>query len=226
MAVARPRKRAPAKPRRRRIPFVKLARWQIALILALCASVVGIFAWAAFVRLQAPTSNTDLNHFDAIIVLGTSVNKDGNPSPGLLSRVTEGVREYERGVAPRLIVSGGPEPNHFVEADVMARAAESEGIPQSAIFKEARSEDTIQNSCYSLQIMQDHGWHSAEVVSAASHLPRAGIIFNQLPLQWRTHAAPPIQRISPLGAGYATWLETLKTVRYLLWARRTESCEP
>jgi uncharacterized SAM-binding protein YcdF (DUF218 family) len=108
----------------------------------------------------------------------------------------------------------------------MARAAESEGIPQSAIFKEARSEDTIQNSCYSLQIMQDHGWHSAEVVSAASHLPRAGIIFNQLPLQWRTHAAPPIQRISPLGAGYATWLETLKTVRYLLWARRTESCEP
>jgi uncharacterized SAM-binding protein YcdF (DUF218 family) len=188
--------------------------------------VVGIFAWAAIVRHQAPAANTDLNHFDAIIVLGTSVNKDGNPSPGLLSRVTEGVREYERGVAPRLILSGGPEPNHFVEADVMARAAEAEGIPKSAIFEEARSKDTIQNSCYSLQILQGHGWHSAEVVSSASHLARAGIIFNQLPLEWRTHAAPPIERISPLDAGYSTWLETLKTVRYLLWARRSESCEP
>jgi uncharacterized SAM-binding protein YcdF (DUF218 family) len=205
---------------------VKLAGWQITMILALGAGVVGIFAWAAIVLHQAPTTNTDLNHFDAIIVLGTSVNKDGNPSPGLLSRVTEGVREYERGVAPRLILSGGPEPNHFVEADVMARAAEAEGIPKSAIFEEARSKDTIQNSCYSLQIMQIHGWHSAEVVSSASHLPRAGIIFNQLPLLWRTHPAPPIQSVSPLGVGYAAWLETLKTVRYLLWARRAESCEP
>jgi len=178
------------------------------------------------VRLFAPTSNTSLNHFDVIIVLGASVDRDGNPSPELQARVTEGVREYERGVAPRLILSGGPEPNHVVEAKVMARTAEAEGIPESAIFQEARSRDTIQNGCYSMQIMESHGWHSAEVISSASHLPRAGVIFNQLPLEWRTHAAPPVQRKFPLVSEYAVALETLKTVRYLLWARRTERCGP
>jgi uncharacterized SAM-binding protein YcdF (DUF218 family) len=187
---------------------------------------VGLFIWAALVRHLAPTSNTSLDHFDAIIVLGTSVDMDGNPSPELQARVTESVREYERGVAPRLILSGGPEPNHFVEAKVMARTAEAEGIPESAIVQEARSKDTIHNGCYSMQIMESHGWHSAEVISSASHLPRAGIIFDKLPLEWRTHAAPPIQHEFPLVSGYAVALETLKTVRYLLWAQRTERCEP
>ena len=226
MAVARSRKKIAGRVRRRKSYVGKLAGWKGWLILALCVIVAGLFTWAMIVRSQAPTANTALNHFDAIIVLGTAVDKDGNPSPWLLARVTEGVREYERGVAPRLILSGGPEPNHFIEADVMARAAESEGIPASAIIKEARSKDTIQNSCYSLQIMQGHGWHSAEIVSSASHLPRAGIIFDQLPIRWRTHAAPPVEHTSALGAGFASWLENLKTVRYLLWARRTESCAP
>ena len=200
--------------------------WKVSLILVLSVAVLGLFAWAILVRLFAPTSNTSLNHFDVIIVLGASVDRDGNPSPELQARVTEGVREYERGVAPRLILSGGPEPNHVVEAKVMARTAEAEGIPESAIFQEARSRDTIQNGCYSMQIMESHGWHSAEVISSASHLPRAGVIFNQLPLEWRTHVAPPVQRKFPLVSEYAVALETLKTVRYLLWARRTERCGP
>ncbi len=187
---------------------------------------MGLFGWAALERHLAPKSNTSLSHFDAIIVLGTSVDMDGNPSPGLQARVTEGVREYERGVAPRLILTGGPEPNHFVEAKVMARTAEAEGIPESAIVQEVRAKDTIQNACYSMQIMESHGWHSAEVISSARHLPRAGLIFNQLPLEWRSHAAPPIRHEFALASGYAVALETLKTVRYLLWARRTERCEP
>ena len=196
------------------------------LFLGLCAVVVGLLAWAALVRYLAPASNTPLNHFDAIIVLGTSVDIDGNPSPELQARVSESVREYERGVAPRLILSGGPEPNHFVEASVMARTAEAEGIPESAIVQEVRAKDTIQNGCYSVQIMERHGWHSAEVISGASHLPRAALIFDKLPLVWRTHAAPPIRHESAVESGYDVALETVKTVRYLLWARRTEHCEP
>ena len=62
----------------------------------------------------------------------------------------------------------------FVEADVMAGAAAAQGIPPSAIFVETKAHDTIQNACYSARIMQAHGWHSAEIVSSAYHLPRAG----------------------------------------------------
>ena len=66
--------------------------------------------------------------------------------------------------------------------------------------------------------MKAHGWRSAEVVSTASHLPRAGIILSQLPLEWRTHAAPPLEPESAIYAGAAKSFEVVKTVRYLVWA--------
>lgn len=200
--------------------------WKTRSILMGCALVAALLAWGAIARYTAPVSNTNLNRFDAIIVLGTPADRDGNPTPLQLASVTEAVREYERGVAPRIIFTGGPTRANYVEAEVMARTARAQGIPASAIFVEPRARDTIQNACFSARIMKDHEWHSAEVISMASHLPRAGLIFEKLPIQWRTHPAPPF---TPDGAGAPTLfsgtLETLKTIRYLVYARQTERCE-
>ena len=204
--------------------------WRSRLILAAILLIVGLLGWGVTARLLAPTSNTSLTRFDAIIVLGTPADRDGNPTPEMLARVTEGVHEYERGVAPRLILSGSAAHNRFTEARVMAATAHAQGIPNSAIFEEPRAMDSIQNACYSERIMKAHGWRSAEVVSSASHLPRAGIIFSELPLEWRTHAAPPLEPESAPGSKAYPWAaaseETLKTVRYLIWARWRESCQP
>jgi uncharacterized SAM-binding protein YcdF (DUF218 family) len=210
----------PGSARRRRLG------WRARLILASSVLILGLFAWGAIARQLAPTSNTSLTRFDAIIVLGAPVDDDGNPTPAQLTRVTEAVHEYERGVAPRLILTGGTDRNHFVEANVMARTAKAQGIPESAIVQEMEATDTIQNGCYSLRIMQRHGWQSAEVVSSASHLPRAGLIFSRLQLEWRTHAAPPLEPQSAVYSSTAAALETLKTVRYLIWARQTDHCGP
>ena len=208
-------------PRRR-----KSKRWPVRLAIAAAALILALLAWAAVERSLAPTSNTSLARFDAIIVLGTPADEDGNPTANQLARVTEGVHEYDRGVAPRLILSGGAAYNRFVEARVMARAAEAQGIPESAILVEGESRDTIHNACYSARIMKAHGWRSAEVVASAVHLPRAGLIFGRLPLEWRVHAAPPLAPQSGLGAGAETFIETLKTARYLVWTRQSEYCEP
>jgi uncharacterized SAM-binding protein YcdF (DUF218 family) len=189
-------------------------------------AVLALLAWAVVARQFAPSSNTALERFDAIIVLGSPADADGNPTPEQLARVTEGVREYERGVAPRLILTGGAAHNRFVEAQVMARSARAQGIPDSAILVEAEAKDTIQNACYALRIMKEHDWRSAEVVSSGSHLPRVGIIFNRLPLEWRTHNAPPLEPESPAYSTAATVLETLKTVRYLTFSNWAERCEP
>jgi uncharacterized SAM-binding protein YcdF (DUF218 family) len=191
------------------------------LVLLLC-----LLGWAAIARWLAPTSNTSLTRFDAIIVLGTPADADGNPTPDQLGRVTEAVHEYERGVAPRLILSGGAAYNRFVEARVMSRVAQAEGIPASSIFVEPDSMDTIENACYSMRIMKAHGWRSAEVVSTATHLPRAGLIFNRLPLEWRTHAASSMKPESVSGVSAAVLMETMKTARYLVWTRQSEQCEP
>ena len=200
--------------------------WRERLFLAVLGLLLGLLCWGAVARLLAPSSNTSLTRFDAIIVLGTPADSDGNPTPELLSRVTEGVHEYERGVASRMILSGAAAHNQFVEARVMAVTAHAQGIPESAIFEEPKAMDTIQNACYAVRIMKAHGWRSAEVVSSAYHLPRAGMIFSELPLEWRTHAAPPL---TPEPAAYpwaVSSVETLKTVRYLIWTRWRERCEP
>lgn len=222
------RRQAPVRrPRHRYTPSRRSRiRWRGRLVIAAAVVSLALIGWAVLARQFAPVSNTGRTRFDAIIVLGYPADADGNPTPELLARVTEGVREYEREVAPRLIFTGGAGRNGFVQAQVMARTAEAQGIPASAILEEPQASDTIHNACYSVRILRAHGWSSAEVVSSASHLPRAGLIFDRLPLEWRTHAAPPQQPRSAAYTAAVAALETLKTLRYLAYAQWGERCQP
>jgi uncharacterized SAM-binding protein YcdF (DUF218 family) len=199
--------------------------WRARILLASTALVAGLLAWAVLARVFAPIGNTQADHVDAIVVLGARLDGDGNPRPALQARITEAVREYERGVAPRLIVTGGPDGN-FTQAAVMARIAESQGIPASAVFLEPGAENTIENACFSARLMKSHGWTSAEIVSSASHLPRAGLIFSRMPIAWRAHAAPPIEPQSGFTSGAAQTGEILHTLYYLVYSNWADRCSP
>ena len=208
-----------AAPKRRR----RLG-WPARVILASTAVVLGLLLWAAGERALAPKGNTAQEHFDVLIVLGSPADADGNPSPAELASVTEGVNEYERGVAPRMIFTGGAVKNRFVEARVMARTAEAQGIPEAAVFLDTAARNTIQNSCNALGIMRSHGWESAEVIASANHLPRAALILSRLPMEWRVHAAAALGPAGADTSAYATAVEMLKTVYYLVWTRQMEPC--
>jgi uncharacterized SAM-binding protein YcdF (DUF218 family) len=197
------------------------ARGAMACVLA----VLGIVAWAALARALTPRQNTSQDKFDVLIVLGNPADSDGNPTPIEQARVTEAVREYERGVAPRMIFTGAAVLNRFVEAQVMARAAEAQGIPAAAIQEETQATNTIENACNSLRLMRDHGWESAEVVTSPSHVPRAAMIFSRLPLKYRMRGAPALEPDSAWVTMSVNAIEILKTVRYLVWARQAETCE-
>lgn len=170
------------------------------LVFAIAVVLVVATLILAGIFVTMPSGNVTATHFDTIIVLGYPANPDGTPSPEQRERVLEAVREYQAGVAPRIIVSGRAAHNSYVEADVMAQLAKSQGVPASAILEEPQAQNTIQNLLYSAQLMHQHGWSSAEIVSSPSHLPRAAFIVNTLNLDrptlsidWRTHAArwPP-----------------------------------
>ena len=186
---------------------------------------VVLVGWAVIARKMAPMANTTRDHFDVILVLGTPADSDGNPTPDQLARVTEAVREYERGVASHIVLSGGASHNEFVEADVMARVAAAQGIPPSAIFVETKSKDTIQNACFSARLMKNHGWKSAEVISSGIHLPRVSMILSRTSLEWRLHAAAPLDPGDAASAGPKAF-EILKTIRYLMYANWAERCDP
>jgi hypothetical protein len=107
-----------------------------------------------------PTHDTNLTHFDTIIVLGTPAKPDGTPSPEQRERTLEGVREFKAGVAPSIILTGGPAHNQFVEAHVMAMLAIAQGVPPEDVIEEDQAQNTIQNIFYSQRIMAAHQWTS------------------------------------------------------------------
>jgi uncharacterized SAM-binding protein YcdF (DUF218 family) len=199
--------------------------WLARGVLGCAALVLVLIAWAALDRALAPESNTSQDHFDVLIVLGTPVDADGNPSPRELARVTEAVHEYERGVASRILFTGGAVANRFVEAQVMARTAEAQGIPASAVLEDPQARDTMENTCNALHIMRSHGWDSAEVISSPSHLPRAGLILSRLPMKWRVHGAPALGPAGETMGSERAAVEILKTVHYLVWSRQVERCD-
>src|SRR3984957_4803430 len=160
------------------------------LLLTLAAALVVTIVATAIVYRAIPTHDTSATRFDTIIVLGTPANPDGTPSPEQRERTLEGVREFKAGIAPTLILTGGPAHNQYIEAHVMATLAIAQGIPPSAVIEEDHAQNTIQNIFYSQRIMTEHGWTSAEVVSSPSHLPRTALILEHFPLLWRTHPAP------------------------------------
>jgi uncharacterized SAM-binding protein YcdF (DUF218 family) len=149
-----------------------------------------LLAGAAVVYATVPLGNTNRATFDVIIVLGYPANPDGSASPVERARVMEGVREYRRGKAPAMIMTGGAAHNQHIEADVMADFAITQGVPAGAILREEQARNTIQNAWYSVEMMEEHNWKSAEVVSSRSHLPRASLIFARFPVQYEMHGAP------------------------------------
>ncbi len=182
-------------------------RTVLALVSILCLSFVGVILVRPVIFYRSiPTANTDLTHFDTLIVLGTPCRLDGVPSPEQRERVLESVREYQRGVAPYLIMTGGPAHNRFVEAHCMKLFAVSQGVPADAILEEAQAQNTIQNIYFSNQLMTAHNWHSAEVISSPSHLPRASLILQHYSFAWRTHPAnwPSSYNIAEIAIIYAS----------------------
>jgi len=159
-----------------------------------------VFALALIVTINyktLPTHNTTQTHFDTIVVLGTPTRSDGTPSPEQRERVLEGIREYRAGVAPHIIMTGGPAHNSFIEAHTMAQFAATQGVSASDILEEPQALNTIQNIYYSAQLMHQQNWSSAEVISSPPHLGRTALILKTfdttqpaLSIAWHTHPAP------------------------------------
>ena len=183
-----------------------------------------LLAFGEVARLLAPRANTARTHFDVILVLGTPTDNDGMPTARQQARVREAVREYDMGMAPVILLSGGATRSGHVEADSMGEIAQSLGIPPSQIQLERRAENTIQNACYSTEIMKAHQWHSAEIIGSTEQLPRAGLIFRNFPIEFASHASPSTEQPPALGDKYEAVREALKTARLLLFGKILEPC--
>ena len=120
---------------------------------------------------------------DAIVVLGCR-------GLAALRRLEIGIRLFERGAAPLLVLSGGgngPVP----EAELMRRAAIAHGVPRTALLTEIVSRDTFENARETARLLSARGLRSVVLVSDRVHLPRAALLFRLAGLQVAGRAAVP-----------------------------------
>jgi uncharacterized SAM-binding protein YcdF (DUF218 family) len=124
-----------------------------------------------------------LKNADAIVVLGC-------PSLARLTRRLDlGVRLFQTGAAPVLLLSGGgtgPVP----EAELMRRMALARDVPETALLVEPVSRDTVGNARQSMLLLGARGRRSVLLVSDRVHLPRAALLFRLAGLSIAGRAAP------------------------------------
>jgi len=71
---------------------------------------------------------------ECIMVLGASVHPDGTPSPMLEDRLETGIELYNRGVAPKLLLTGDNGQIEYNEVGAMKNYAVNAGVPEEDIF--------------------------------------------------------------------------------------------
>jgi len=114
-------------------------------------------------------------------VLGAAAY-DAKPSPVFEERIRHGIDLYNRGLAPKLIFTGGygGKGARFSESQVARRYALRQGVPDKAILIESLSRNTHDNLRQASQVMQQHNLHKVIVVSDPLHMARALRISKEL----------------------------------------------
>ncbi|HYH99511.1 YdcF family protein [Hyalangium sp.] len=182
-----------------------LRRLLIALVGVLTCGVFGL-AW----RVDRFGQRERSQSADALVVLGARVLPGGVPSGALQARVEKAVELYQRGIAPRLLFSGGVGVNPPSEAQVMRTLAVQLGVPAEACILEEQSHSTEQNARYSAALLRSLSARRVVVVSDPYHLLRARQYFRLQGFEVATSPALLTERnLEPVERFYWTVREAI-----------------
>lgn len=110
---------------------------------------------------------------DAIVVFGAAVWSDGTPSDALADRTRTGIRLYQRGLAPVLVMSGGLGPGDPIsEPQAMRRMAADAGVPADAIVLDEAGLNTAATIRNVAALARARGWRAVMMVSHDYHCAR------------------------------------------------------
>ena len=135
----------------------------------------------AAARLARPLRVTpQLRPAEFIVVLSGGIRSTGHLNATTVARVREGVTLFRRGLAPRMIMSGGPRrPGRPSSAPHMRALATALGVPLEHILVEDRSSRTAENAREVARLVPDGTASPILLVSSALHLRRAKLCFER-----------------------------------------------
>src|ERR1700757_3221443 len=130
---------------------MKRAVWNA---IALAAVVIVVDIAYLSLRIEQQSNVDEAQPADVILVLGAAEYR-GRPSPVLRARLDHALDLYHRGMAPRIMTTGGAGGDPvFTEGGVGRSYLIGHGVPSEAIVVENESESTVESLAMAGEIMQ------------------------------------------------------------------------
>ncbi len=188
-------------------------KWIVAIALLVAAAFVSLKIAKVASEIEHESLKDEAQPADAIIVLGAAEYR-GRPSPVLEARLNHALILYLKGLAPRVITTGGAGGDPvFTEGSVGRAYLSQHGVPPEAIVVEREGETTVQSVAAVAEIMRRMNLRSAIVVSDGYHIFRVKKMLESSGM--KVYGSPrPSQ---PAGQWRARWQDLRQAVGYLLW---------
>lgn len=189
-----------------------MRRWTaIAGVVVILALAVYLGGTAMLIREQSIVDEAQPS--DVIVVLGAAEYR-GKPSPVLRARLEHSLDLYRRGIAPRILTTGGAGGDPvYTESEVGRAWLVQRGVPSEAIIIEQEGESTAHSLSAVTEIMRRMRLNSCVVVSDGYHIYR---VKRMLAARGVTvHGSP--RPTDPRHSRNLWWLYLRQAVGSLLW---------
>lgn len=188
-------------------------KWIVAIALVAAAAALSLQIARVSREIDQESRVDEAQPADAIMVLGAAEYR-GRPSPVLEARLNHALILYLRGLAPRVITTGGAGGDPvFTEGSVGRAYLSRHGVPPEAIVVEREGESTAQSVAAVAEIMRRMNLRSAIVVSDGYHIFRVKKMLESSGLKVYGSPRPSIDP----GQWRARWQDLRQAVGYLLW---------
>ncbi|MEO5924668.1 MAG: YdcF family protein [Bryobacteraceae bacterium] len=153
---------------------------------------------------------------DVIIVLGAAEYR-GRPSPVLEARLNHALYLYLKGLAPRILTTGGAggDPT-YTEGGVAHNYLSRHGVPSEAILVEDEGESTVHSLVAAAEIMRRFQMKSCIVVSDGYHIFRVKKLLENRGI--KVYGSPrPEERRPEERSWTGYWVYVRQAIAYGLW---------
>jgi uncharacterized SAM-binding protein YcdF (DUF218 family) len=190
---------------------MKRTVWNV-VVAALSAAMLAT-AWIS-IRVERQATRDEAQPADVILVLGAAEYR-GRPSPVLKARLDHALDLYRKGLAPRMMTTGGAGGDPvFTEGDVGRDYLTSQGVPPEAIVVEREGGSTVASTALAGEIMRRMRMQSAIVVSDGYHIYRVKKMLEGRGLT--VYGSPRPERVRD--SLRARWNYVKQAVGSLLWS--------
>ena len=152
------------------VRYINLSAWGALLFLA-------ILYWTPLANRMADllTVPAQEQKADVIVILAGGVYENGVINQPSMERLVHGLTLYHRGLAERVIITGGnPEKYEGItEAGSIAKVAYGLAVPSNAVFMDQVSNTTHENAVEVKKLLQRMGAGKALLVTSSYHMKRA-----------------------------------------------------